>query len=524
MKRLGIKVTYFLSFCLLLSSNCHPKDKDDDCKGDQCACELINEEDEAPHSSDHPPTVSNCSDGQGGAKQAGSGGTSSGGKGGAASSAAGGKKSQGTGGKTSGDDDKGDKDGGNKGKGDKDGDDKDDEDDGPSKGKGGHQGAVGGGSQSSQGTGGASGGVAGTGGGTGGSGAAGSCAAGTSFDCSDPRISFHLEELLTSSVGVANFAQKWACKHPAKPLPSCFVAPAGHISDDDCFTKINAQTQALLQLTGGACEDLIQQQFDQAAAFCASPDVGLAQARYLGEINTDYRRLALSAYSHTISIAQYLASVRDRTRKRVLSENDPCWVLDYQHGDQDGDLVPDSRDQCPGTPDLSATDDQGCPLVGLPEAPDEATVFAALGGMGLVGNGACEKAPRPLPPAVLTFSDDELNLEDVPIFTLSPAGPQPVGCPVFYQIRVDTVTEGQSDSFMLIFRQEEGLSTAPDGLAQIVFRAHTGDPGDRGRFAALVVGTPGHEEVKIQAAIQARVVNGRGDVSGWGRTLYTSFY
>jgi hypothetical protein len=380
----------FLLASLLLAA-CHPKD-DDDCRGGDCACADLSDNDHDDvykHRTSSSATL--CQAARGGAGQggiAGKGGSLAG-----AGAAAGTTNHHGDKNHKHGDKGDGSDQGGCKGEGEACSDGKDGDDEG-SQGKAGHGGATGvgaggkggaastGGSGPGNTSGGSSGGSNGGTGhagtaGTSSAGAAGACSMGA-FDCTDPRISYHLDSLLTSPLGVANFAQKWACKHPSQPLPGCFVSPPDHTSDESCYDTINAQTQALLQLTGGACEDQIQRQFDQAAAFCAGPDVGLAQARFWGEVNGDYRRFALAAYSKTISIAQYLAGSRDRTRKRFLSENDPCWVLDYQRGDQDGDLVPDSRDQCPDTPDLTPTDDHGCPLTTLPEAPDADSVFKVL--------------------------------------------------------------------------------------------------------------------------------------------------
>jgi hypothetical protein len=50
----------------------------------------------------------------------------------------------------------------------------------------------------------------------------------------------------------------------------------------------------------------------------------------------------------------------DRHAKLAAFIGDPAYRADFDQGDRDGDLIPDPRDRCPGTPSLTPTDSQGC--------------------------------------------------------------------------------------------------------------------------------------------------------------------
>lgn len=50
----------------------------------------------------------------------------------------------------------------------------------------------------------------------------------------------------------------------------------------------------------------------------------------------------------------------DRHAKLSAFSTDAAYRADFKQGDRDGDLVPDQRDRCPGTPPLTPTDNQGC--------------------------------------------------------------------------------------------------------------------------------------------------------------------
>jgi len=238
-------------------------------------------------------------------------------------------------------------------------------------------------------------------------------------------------------------------------------------------------------------------------------------------VNADYRRAALAIVNKSLSAAQYLSTVRDRRRKSEIARKDPCWALDFLNGDDDGDLVPDSRDACPNTPNLAATDNNGCPVLALPPAPADADVHTALGLVGIVGNAACTGALPPAAVTVLGFRDDYPLGEDIPTLFLSNISGQPAGCPVWYEVQVATVNknDGTTKHFRLLFRQDEGVADSSTPVPALRFQSKVGDFGDRNAFGTLIA-TPG--EPLLSARLRARVMNGAGQVSSWGNTFYVA--
>lgn len=82
--------------------------------------------------------------------------------------------------------------------------------------------------------------------------------------------------------------------------------------------------------------------------------------------------------------------------RRCAAEDDPKKAPQLcAKADSDGDWVPDYKDRCPNTPELTATDDTGCPLAALPPAPSAEDVARVLEKMGMLSNPLCRDAPVP---------------------------------------------------------------------------------------------------------------------------------
>ena len=114
--------------------------------------------------------------------------------------------------------------------------------------------------------------------------------------------------------------------------------------------------------------DQIEKLYQTELARCGGAQNGVAEI--VGAANFDYTRLGRLFLTEHISPPEYLARVKDRSRKLRNAIADESWSNGYLKGDRDNDLVPDDRDRCPDTPDLAPTDDSGCPQVGpLPAAP-----------------------------------------------------------------------------------------------------------------------------------------------------------
>jgi hypothetical protein len=117
---------------------------------------------------------------------------------------------------------------------------------------------------------------------------------------------------------------------------------------------------------------------------------------FLAHVDVDRRLSAQAQIRSTITPGKYLQLARDRTRKVDIFHKDPSWAPAVCLGDDDADLVPNSRDKCPGTPPLTATDDDGCTDANVP--PDDPVMTANLKkrfeAMKLIGDN-CPGSPPP---------------------------------------------------------------------------------------------------------------------------------
>jgi hypothetical protein len=152
-------------------------------------------------------------------------------------------------------------------------------------------------------------------------------------------------------------------------------------------------------------------QFQQALARCAGPGVGNQTARAVGLANVDYTRAARAVLDGKLSPNDYLAISRDRSRKLNVGLKSDAWLNALGRGDRDGDLVPDDRDKCPGSPDLTPTDASGCPPKEPPtQGPSPERVQAVLASMGmLIPPSSCDGAAPTTAPRALTIGYDHLS-------------------------------------------------------------------------------------------------------------------
>jgi hypothetical protein len=224
-------------------------------------------------------------------------------------------------------------------------------------------------------------------------------------------------------------------------------------------------------------------------------------------------RLARQVLAETLPTNAYLARVRDRKRKLRLARADRAWVTEYLRGDADGDLVPDARDRCPGTPDLDPTTDDGCPSgERLPQAPDIRDVKATMDRLGMVFSDDCDDAPLPETPVPirLGYSTD---LRRTVAIAVTPVRNQPAGCPIFYEVQVRMWAGGTGAglppvSYAEMLFQDDEDTAAPGDDGRLIFRVDDDDPGGRG-----ILYDRGHHY--SYRTWRVRAANGFGQVSSW---------
>lgn len=229
-------------------------------------------------------------------------------------------------------------------------------------------------------------------------------------------------------------------------------------------------------------------------------------------VNVDYTLAAGALFAEQVTPAQYLAIVRDRTRKLRAAEDDPARAHALCSGaDSDGDLIPDSLDKCPNTPELTATDDDGCTDPNLPPAPNPDSVREVIQQGGFIINPACSGALlMPKIPAGAFYRPANVQLGS---FILSGrVTNQPPGCPIWYFFDIEEKPAGQElRRYTVAFMAREEVTAfvglprpVPAGFIQ--FNPQPTDAGTRG-----MLGRPGGRGLRFR--VQA--MNGAGMKSGW---------
>jgi hypothetical protein len=260
-----------------------------------------------------------------------------------------------------------------------------------------------------------------------------------------------------------------------------------------------------------------------AATACLAPDASSCEIMFLAEANFDRRSAAKQLVAGLFTPARYVAVSRDRTRKLLRGDADPTWIAALCRGDSDGDLVPDDRDACPGTPSLTATDDRGCTDPNLPAAPDPVKMKKVFDNAGIMIGGGCDGAPEPSAPIVTDVCLDRPNLRF--LITVSQDPRQPASCLVWYQMNTASVEEGEPDeNFRAFLAFERGQAVTQTATSLTLPVPLTCDPtvetkGDgRSWPCDEVDGDP------YNTLIAARAINGNGQQSSWGQARDFAFH
>jgi hypothetical protein len=255
-------------------------------------------------------------------------------------------------------------------------------------------------------------------------------------------------------------------------------------------------------------------------------DAGLAS--FAAAANLDYARLARMFLAGNLTTADYLQRVRDRSAKLRLARTDPAFRTAFTKGDADGDLVPDDRDKCANTPELTITGRDGCPVrQPLPRVPSEQAMREArraLRGISLVANPKCAEAPMPEAPILLHqgFLRPDGNLANHFYgMAVSRSRNQPAGCEVYYQFmfrfssRVDA-TFPPTKIIQVTFNENESTDTTPKAEVRRIFKVKVADTGHRQDLFRSSV-KYGLVEWRVRA------IGGNGLTSGWSELRHEKF-
>src|SRR3954469_21295156 len=115
------------------------------------------------------------------------------------------------------------------------------------------------------------------------------------------------------------------------------------VAGGDCYER--AEEKVATWKKEGRDAETIQKLFQAELARCSGMEG--ACAAFFGAGNADLAFLGRAVLTGSLSPAEYLARVKDRTGKMREARKTPALCDAYAQGDSDGDLVPDDRDKCP---------------------------------------------------------------------------------------------------------------------------------------------------------------------------------
>jgi hypothetical protein len=294
-------------------------------------------------------------------------------------------------------------------------------------------------------------------------------------------------------------------RHPApKPLPSA----------QNCINR--AEEMVAKWKAQGKDAAAIEKMFEAEIAKCSG--VTEACAAMTGAVNADLAWLGRALLSGSMSPADYLARVRDRTRKMRAAWKDPAVCDAYAHGDADGDLVPDDRDKCPHTPSFQPTNAYGCSDTSPPPpAPSSEAIQEATKGLNIPLSKGCMDAPVPDRATVLKagVAPDEKSF----LFEVSRAENEPAACQVFYEvdIRIRNVSffaqRNVTTLYHKVFRAANALGGPLARPSGMVFQLLKTDPNVPWNYLTFHTVEPGEISERY---FRVRTVNGNGLTQGWG--------
>src|SRR5262249_27062968 len=173
---------------------------------------------------------------------------------------------------------------------------------------------------------------------------------------------------------------------------------------------------------------------------------------------------------------EYLARVRDRSRKLHNAQTNSSWLGVLTKAARDGALVPENIDNCPDPPPLAATDDHGCPQPGpLPPAPSRQDIERAKHAMRVAISPPCQDARPPSSSTPLLVGIDR-NDPDSFLIAVSKVNKQAGKCPVFYDIRIRSQRSSffaqrkSASHFYFVFRAAENVDHSGAAQYRNVFR------------------------------------------------------
>jgi len=299
-----------------------------------------------------------------------------------------------------------------------------------------------------------------------------------------------------------------------QPVAQPFLVRLGGLSPTKCSWSIPPKS------TGAGRQDEFQFQYE-ILKYCIMIGYPDAELRLRGRFNYESGEAAAAMSTCTIQPSQYLGFTRRRAEQISAAVSDPALAARIVAGpDADQDWVPDTSDNCPGTPLWTPVDTNGCPMT-LPAGPDCQTVRGLMANMGMLFNPACDASAANMPNiefAVAIYFPGSPS-EGVYVYVQDLPTQKP-GCESWYELEVRTrKNRTVLDHFNVAFpysaasRTGRVVASIPQPFVQLQALPNAdGFVGRLGQTAqALANGTI--DEV----AFRVRAVSGLATKGSWGR-------
>jgi hypothetical protein len=259
----------------------------------------------------------------------------------------------------------------------------------------------------------------------------------------------------------------------------------------------------------------IEKAYQRELATCFGIDPGMADL--VAAANFDYARWGGSCCQATsrrttTSRACAIAAASCETRARS-----PGWSESYGKGDGDGDLVPDDRDRCPSSPDLSANRRPGVSAAGT--AAEGAVARRRRSGATGAESGHQSGVQRRSAAVLLHAAGDRTRSKrrGQLLCRRLESDRSARRLPVFYDIRIRSerssffTQSSGSAHFYFVFRAAENVDASPAAQFRQVFRIRKATVARWNDLVATAI-EPSDREDRI---VQVRMVNGNGLSRGW---------
>ncbi len=251
----------------------------------------------------------------------------------------------------------------------------------------------------------------------------------------------------------------------------------------------------------------------EALLNCVAPGIPACQAAITSTANVDRRAAAVQYMAKTFSSSAYLALARDRTRKVNEARLETARANAYCAGDDDGDLVGNSIDACPGTPPLTPTDDTGCPTNVETVAPPREIIDSLLTASGIFRDPRCDGFGAPTTPVPRELYWSVQHDPNVLSIQLQTGGLAPNGCDEWFEVVIeDPMAPPEHAVSRLVLKSSEVVQHS-DGYS--LWTISSAEAGARGAIAAFFVGYAARSIHRHDVYIRARVTTGNGRQSAW---------